>query len=731
MKINYNEILNKTQLTILFLVQNIFTYIGIYLYLQTLEGCYMADNECLNIIPIEKLKQTTMKLFLCAFIISFQIVIDLFIIPNNTRFGLNTLIWGYIFFWYDTGLNFQHHGAYNRIPVLLFIPFFILMIFSIYYIYCMKFVKKMIIIICCYLLIHSVYIICSIVIQSWINSSCNDWYLGLKNSKMDNSNNNNCILLKPQICYFRLFYGFFDLSKLFGINSCSVKKDNNFDLNYIYIEDNIKKARLVGFPRTEKWEIWPDKYWGNIQRTVLYNLIDMDDESYPKSVEEFKEVVMKNSDTDSKKDYFHNLLLDSTYSPLKTSLNRHFTPKEKVEVVLNRDTKTLEINLKKDDDLIMKKRELFNKYKDGAMAKNVFYLFMDSLSRVEWRRKLPKFYKWVEDRYLNKDHIHQSYQFFKYHGVGMYTEQNMTPALFGVFSSNRIQGTHILKYYNNHGYITGHAINYCGPDIIQIEYGFQQNQEWDKPDHELFAPYCDLNFSTIANTYSILKGVNSNLLRCLYGKTLLEHSMDYAKQFLAAYKDEAKFFTMATYEAHEGTGEAIKYNDQMYVDFFEDLEKNGLLEDTIIYIHSDHGLAMAGPYSSLNLEDYNKELILPNFFLLLPVKMKNFEVYSQNLIMNEQSVLTPFCIYRSHLKIIGDEEVITKEKQKLDLKLDITDYYKNHIPEDDRYFSIFGEFIPQDRKCNAITARWYKSFYSGFCRCDNDKRSVSNELIYR
>ena len=48
-------------------------------------------------------------------------------------------------------------------------------------------------------------------------------------------------------------------------------------------------------------------------------------------------------------------------------------------------------------------------------------------------------------------------------------------------------------------------------------------------------------------------GPYSVFRRCVYGKEVIEYTIDYAKQFLTAYHDVPKFLSMEYLEAHERT----------------------------------------------------------------------------------------------------------------------------------------------------------------------------------
>lgn len=241
----------------------------------------------------------------------------------------------------------------------------------------------------------------------------------------------------------------------------------------------------------------------------------------------------------------------------------------------------------------------------------------------------------------------ESFQFLKYHGVGRYTGINMVPTFLGVFNIF-YNGYHFIRDYKERGFITGQSLTFCGREVFDLDKGAIEKMKWDSHDHEMTSLFCDGNFTPLlGSTYPILTGTNAIRRRCLYGNSALSYSLLYAKQFFDKYANEPKFFKLGLTEAHEGSNEVIKYSDDELFNFFQEFEKKGYLNSTLVYFQSDHGLAMLGPYSALQLEDWEHESVLPSFFMLVPTSMKYYQDIRQNLIHNENSIVTPFNIYNT------------------------------------------------------------------------------------
>ena len=83
-------------------------------------------------------------------------------------------------------------------------------------------------------------------------------------------------------------------------------------------------------------------------------------------------------------------------------------------------------------------------------------------------------------------------------------------------------------------------------------------------------------------------GAHSIQRRCYYGKDTFEYVLEYGRQFWKTYENEKKFLSMEFIDAHEGTGEVVKYLDAALVQMLSEID----LEDTVLILTSDHGWHM-------------------------------------------------------------------------------------------------------------------------------------------
>jgi hypothetical protein len=588
------------------------TVLAVVIYLITLTGCYDTEFECLEKYPLHILQYLLYAILLSGFLYTLQVI--LYFKKKSTKWQLiaSTLFFLFLCFIYDTGTEIKSHGAYNRIVFFIALIFWAL-IYFVYFIISYSVTKKPILTI---LSITTIIFFSYLKINLVLQNSCKDWEVGFKGTIINNSDS-NCKLYPPKTCYYRILDGVFDVSRIFR-ETCQTMPTNRWSNNEKYLPD--KTAKIIGYPRTEGYPIFPDSNYGQLQKHVIKNIVNMED-----------------------------LKVDSKI-------------KDKIEVTVNlyNNPPEVNINLKYDEDLVKNRQKNFEKYKNDVLSKNVLYIFIDSLSRTNFRKKLPKFYKWIEDKYIvdkdkNNDKIssrkdknkYESFQFFKYHGVGRFTGINMVPTYFGVFNIYYM-GKYFLTQYKKRGYITGQTLTYCGREVFDIDGGAIEKMTWDTYDHEMVSLFCDGNFTPYdANHYPLLTGANSLRIRCLYNKSALSYSLNYLNQFWTSYEKEPKFFRIGLTEAHEGTNEVIKYSDDELFEFFSDFEKKGYLNDTIVYIQSDHGLSMIGPYSAMALEDYEWELVLPAFFMILPTAIKGYNSIRETVRHNENSMITPFIIYNS------------------------------------------------------------------------------------
>jgi len=102
---------------------------------------------------------------------------------------------------------------------------------------------------------------------------------------------------------------------------------------------------------------------------------------------------------------------------------------------------------------------------------------------------------------------------------------------------------------------------------------------------------CDYNNMPLINPHSFgfTRGPYSMSKKCLFNRDIIEQSFNYMEQFFDTYKNYRKFFSIKINQAHEFSTLNSWFTDPKLEKALRNLEKKGHLEDTIVWIYSDHG----------------------------------------------------------------------------------------------------------------------------------------------
>lgn len=613
--------------------------LGTILYLISLWSCYDQFYICLEKYAPKAILYGFLVVALSALCFTIQIFLFFFRKVCYKYLITNLLVIMFLSYLYDTGSDLIHHGAYNRILLFILMIFWSLCITIGYLLY--KAFKKFPLTVVFGIL--SVFIITYIHLHRIFKTSCKDWSKGFKNSHIINSNS-MCQIVQPSGCYNRILDGYFDFSSYLKIKCKSDQNNNRLENVIPHIKDY--RAKILGYPLTTNFDFYKLGKQDVIQKNVLDRVVNMEDP---------------------------------------------YVDKSKIELMINYKIvpPSIQIKINPNKDLIKEREKLWNESINKPMAKNILYIFFDSVSRANFSKKLPKFWSWIESKYTGDifptvrtdyKYKHEAFQFFKYHGIGRLTRVNMIPTFFGIYNNDKeIEANYFLKYYKEKGYITGGSLNYCSKEFFEIQDQEMNNLKWSSYDHEFISLYCDPNYLLFNEPFSISKGSYSMKKKCLYNKYAIQHELDYLNEFWKNYSDQNKFFKIGIFDAHEGTYEAIKYNDNILYDYFSDFEKKGKLNDTIVIIQTDNSNAQLGPFSILHLQDFFKELSLPTLYVLMPTDMKDYQTLRRNILSNEQKFITPFTVHNTLLKILSDDKIPMSKHDK---------------------FSIFDSDIPLNRTCN-------------------------------
>ena len=234
-----------------------------------------------------------------------------------------------------------------------------------------------------------------------------------------------------------------------------------------------------------------------------------------------------------------------------------------------------------------------------------------------------------------------AYQFSKYNNFP-HTEENIK----AMFYKKTVNNTFInsLKYFKENGYVTGQISDKC------------ENNKDINWDHENYAFSCDPNY---------YKKENSVYERCLYGKPISEHLINYAMQFWDKYSDNKKYFKMTFNYGNEPTGNVLTYLDEPLYNMLSNLYNTGKLKNTAIFIVSEQGNKNNGLYNLLGSTEFELEKKYGLFIMILDWndKFKNSN-YHINLIKNQNILTSPYDIYESMIHIfLGNSTNFNNEKK--------------------------------------------------------------------
>ena len=343
------------------------------------------------------------------------------------------------------------------------------------------------------------------------------------------------------------------------------------------------------------------------------------------------------------------LLLDLYEKNKKLYYNNISRPE--IEIHLNNDGAKILFNITKNQTLIEERKKNINK--NHILYKNVLVMFVDTLSRAHFFRKLPKttsflnqFSKYEKD--FKKKNM-TIFQFFKYHSLRTFTDPNVKAAFYGVKSNG--EGTHFVNFYKRNGYIVGRVNTFCEKEIIfnKKNYSLYNHGIWD---HE------GLSLGCITAFYDrfLISRLSSAVRKCLFGKDLTQHSLQYLEAFWSTYLEQNKMFLFETLDGHEPTGELIGYFDETLFQFLNKFYSKGYFKDTAILLFSDHGQHLNGPFYLLDSQDFYSERSLPVLFLIIPNDQKLYKdnLY-ENIKINQQIFITPFDIYNTLIHICFGE----------------------------------------------------------------------------
>ena len=635
----------------------IFEILGVIFYLIGLKGCSSTQTECLIYYSENAVGIIVTFAILSCLSVCTCIILVIHKIIHYSHLIILSCVYIIICF-FNFGANLDDHGAYNFFGSVLII-LILLMLYGIILGFYKLFRKGRYITIG--IIIGSVLII-SIVyyIRNW-RDSCKDFYKGLGGKSLINDPNENlCNFPKPDVCTLPNFDGVFDYSRMIFLN-CKAHDKNEKKVLMRYLNESIRNGTRFAFPSSVGYDLKQQKNLFQFNKDMLDSVIDLDQE--------------------------------------KTK-NHH-------EVTLTFDEKDLghiSIDVKKNETLIKEREEIRKKLNQNFLYKNILFIYIDAFSRNHFLRKMKETTKFIEqylyDSSKENDKERVSFQFFKYHSFSYWTHISVAPMFYGATMADK-NGTNLVKYFKENGYITGMTEDYCSKELFDVERGdYNQNRNWEDWDHENVVMFCDPNYHNRDFPYPEWKGAYCSLRRCLYGRDTFEYAIEYAEQFWEAYINEPKFFRLAFIDAHEGSMEVIKYVDSPLMNMIKSFDEKGWLENTAIIFASDHGDNMVGIHRVIS-PDFHMERFYATLFIVLPnTKDEVMQKQFKNLEINAQRFISPFDIHDTLLYLLHYND---NQKQ---------------LSYSQTGQTVFEVIDSKVRSCS-----YYRDFQSGVCICRSFDKS--------
>lgn len=565
-------------------------------YIITLRGCSTnAEMECVKeMIPL--LLRYCCYMFFAGFIFAYNLyrIIKSRISRKFIYLIISLLL---IIFLISRGTTFQRHGSHNKtFFFLVCLPLNFLFIYAFRSLACLtKDCKK----IHYFIIFIVVALIYFYITRIYFIQSCSNWNIGIHNTHL--INDEYCTLPQPEMCFHDLTNNWFDVSKL-------LKKDNCSNV-------------INNLPITNSDSKWL---------------------AYPKT--QFFSRKEKNTE------FFQDTILDKMIPVQENEID-----KSEYELFLNQEKHEIFIKLNRNESLIERSKQKTNERENNPLAKNVLSLFIDSISRQHFRRKLKKTLEWIEGFYDNKTSDFESYQFFKFHASGSHTTPNMMRAFYGTTYKKADKSIPLTEIYKNQGFITGKSSTFCSATYFEMSKSEKEliDIKLEEFDHENQALSCDLNYhkKDDEGPYGYLAGSYAMVKRCLYGKDINDYAFDYGRKFWETYKNESKFLELRILDAHEPSAELIQHLDDPIVNFLKQFQKEGLLEDTIIVIYADHGHHVNIFYYLFGLKDLEYETKLPSLFIILPRKAANLK--GNNIKKWENTLIAAYDLHNFFIGITG------------------------------------------------------------------------------
>ena len=379
----------------------------------------------------------------------------------------------------------------------------------------------------------------------------------------------------------------------------------------------------------------------------------------------------------------------------------------------NNESFDITINLKYNENLSQERNKITKE--KSNLNKNILFIYIDSLSRPHFFRKMKLVTKFLEKFNSEKNNTnYESFQFMKYQ---TFKKDYYKSSIQTIFYSHTInpnsiyQNIHILSNLKKNGYVCGQSANICSKEFysydLEKETNYFKTTKIEEYDHENIAMFCDPFYfddseDTTNSFRKYVKGVNSSIKRCMYGKNSFEYILEYGYQFWSKYQNNTRFLRLGFFDGNEKTGEVIKYLDNYLYDYLNKLYKENLLKNTILFIVSGQGNIYGDFFNTYIFEDFSIEKYIGTLFILIDKSnIDNNEIFI-NIRNNQQNMVTPYDIKETLESIMYNNFINSEMEEKESQSGDFNRKGK----------SLFKYINPKKRNCER-----YKQLNEEVCRC--------------
>ena len=281
-----------------------------------------------------------------------------------------------------------------------------------------------------------------------------------------------------------------------------------------------------------------------------------------------------------------------------------------------------------------------NKHKKKNRPKEIFNVQMigiDSVSRLNFMRQMQ------QTRHFLLNDLH-AFEMSGYNKVEDNTFVNIVPMTVGKFVSeigwNETMSKQefdiydfIWKNFSDAGYRTLYAED--APKIAIFVYGKEG----------FHTPPADYYNRPLSLAMEIHRSVWNNDHHCIVDRLETKMLLDHVKDFSRTFKKKPHFgFTFITRLTHDDVG-LINSADYAYVEFLKKYRSEGLLNNTVLILYSDHGYRFG---DTRDTYVGKVEERLPFMFLVFPEWFhRKYPKLAQNLQTNTKRLTTPFDVYET------------------------------------------------------------------------------------